>query len=74
MLQSGSLKIIVLLDITDKFNSLTLYTKITQRALSTFIRRCSLVLFVVAFSWIFSLTLAFAFIFALELAVTLPFL
>ena len=73
-IQTRTLKIIILLDITDKFNSLTCYTKITQRALSIFSRRSSLVLVVVPFSWMFSLALAFTFAFALGLAVTLPFL
>ena len=59
-------------NITDKFNSLTFYTEITQRALFTFIRRSSLVLVVVPFSWMSSLALAFTF--ACGLAVTLPFL
>ena len=45
-----------------------------QRALSIFIRRSSLVLVVVPFSWMFSLALAFTFAFALGLAVALPFL
>ena len=59
-IHSGCLKIIILLDITDKFNSLTFETKITQRALSNFcIRRSSLVLVVVPFSWMFSLARAF---------------
>ena len=51
--QSGSLKNIILLDITDKFNFLTYYTEITHRPLSNFIRRSSLVLVVVPFSWMF---------------------
>ena len=56
--QTGTLKIIILLNIADNLNSLTFYTKITQRALSIFIWRSSLLLIVVPFSWMFFLALA----------------
>ena len=67
--------IIVLLDITNKLNSLTFHATIIQLALSSFlVRRSSLVLVVVLFSLDFSIAFSLSLSFPFGLVVTLPFL